>query len=447
MSKDTKLDEFVDDEPSESECGSTQLAVESSRLEAYISIIKGTKPERVVEEPGEGSEPYLVVSTLTGEKRKYTPDTDGPKANPQDTLMIMDGSKSGRVYPGESGVIGSTMAAIRPKDVNSHYLRYFLESNFERLNSATKGSAVPHTDKDLLRSLEFPAYPLSEQRKIAAVLNTVDQAIEKTEEILKQLSNVRESLLQDIFTLGIDDKGNLRSPGNSASNFKKTPLGYIPESWECVTLGEIIDRSGGFIQTGPFGSQLHKEEYVTEGVPVVMPQNIEESKILRDDIAEITSEKANDLTRHRMEPNDVIIARRGDLERAASIGEREVGWLCGTGCLLIRPPEREVNGEWLRMAYQHPQSQHQINSRAVGSTMSNLNQSILESLQIALPPIREQEKIMDIMSNVDKRVSSEKQYSGSLRRLKRGLMQDLFSGTVRTTDTNIDVPEEIAKYG
>src|SRR5699024_469327 len=115
-------------------------------------------------------------------------------------------------------------------------------------------------------------------------------------------------------------------------------------------------------------------------------------KILKEDIAEITSEKADDLDRHKMQPNDVIIARRGDLERAASITDREEGWICGTGCLLIRSPKQEITGKWLQMVYQHPLSQHQINSRAVGSTMSNLNQSILENLQLALPPTEEQEK-------------------------------------------------------
>jgi type I restriction enzyme S subunit len=194
--KDATLDELA--EESENDTISKNTEVSPERLEDYISIIKGTKPDRVENTPSEFSKPYLVVDTLTGEDRKYTPDIDGPEATPKDTLMIMDGSKSGRVYEGESGIIGSTIAAIRPDSIEPTYLRYFLEANFERLNAATKGSAVPHTDKNLLRSLEIRYYPFDEQQKIATVLYTVDQAIQKTEEIISKIETVRSCCVLSI---------------------------------------------------------------------------------------------------------------------------------------------------------------------------------------------------------------------------------------------------------
>ncbi|MFB6185584.1 MAG: restriction endonuclease subunit S, partial [Halobacteriaceae archaeon] len=337
--------------------------------------------------------------------------------------------------------INQDMKAIIPNTerVNPLFLVYSLWDKDPYLKSLGRGTTVDGiTTKDLLLThLGLPS--LEEQRKIASVLYNVDQLIEKTKMIIQQIEYIKRALNQDLFRVGITGEGKLRNPEDNPSEFKKTPLGYIPESWECVRLRSVIERSGGFIQTGPFGTQLHKEEYVDDGIPVVMPQNIENAKIIRDEIAEITPEKAEELARHRMEINDVIIARRGDLKRASSISGREEGWLCGTGCLLIRPPEDEIDGRWLQLAYQHPLSQHQINSRAVGSTMSNLNQSILENLQIALPPVEEQRKIIDIVSDINSRIESERNYSERLNKLKQGLMQDLLSGEVRTHDKGIEL--------
>jgi type I restriction enzyme S subunit len=472
MSDDATLDEFVEAESDFSEPETEDLARKTvcgippqdwtvARLGELVRVVSGNSLPTEYQNGKEGEYPVYKVSDMnaTG-NQKYVSDTSNRLSNsdleeinhtlyPEGTTILPKVgaallTNKRRMLTEPSSFDNNVMGWV-PDEINPEFL-YYVSCMIDMEAVAQKG-AVPSISKAIAKSLKLPSPPLSEQRKIATVLYTVDRAIEKTEEIIEQLHDVRDSLLREIFTLGIDDEGCLRSPEECADDFKKTPLGRIPKSWECVTLGRVIDRSGGFIQTGPFGSQLHKEEYVAEGVPVVMPQNIEESKIIKDEIAEITQEKADDLARHKMEPNDVVIARRGNLERAASISEREEGWLCGTGCLLIRPSETEINGEWLRMAYQHPQSQHQINSRAVGSTMSNLNQSILESLQISLPPISEQERITEKILNIDRKIDYEARYSESLKHLRRGLMQDLLTGTVRTTDTNIQVPDEIAQHG
>ena len=468
MTERPTLNEFVDSEKNSKESdGNSVQEVEESVQEMFgigqiprewdiqplanlAEVIAGNSPPSSTYNEDENGLPFFQGNSEFGH---FHPEADTWCSEPRKIAETDDILISIRAPVGDLNIadqrccIGRGLTALRQKNTSGLYLYYHLAERKSWLSRLATGSTFKSITKGDLQNLDIPRPPLEEQRKIATVLHTVDQAIQKTEEIIEQLYTVRDSLMREIFNFGIGYKGNLRSPEDSAHKFKKTPLGRIPESWECVRLGKIIDRSGGFIQTGPFGSQLHKKEYVEEGIPVVMPQNIEESKILKDEIAKITLEKANDLARHRMEPNDVIIARRGDLERAASISKREEGWLCGTGCLLIRPPESEIYREWLRMAYQHPRSQHQINSRAVGSTMSNLNQSILESLQIALPPVEEQERITEIISNVDTRIGHENTYSSRLQRLKQGLMQDLLSGEVRTTNTNIEVPEEVAKYG
>ncbi len=113
-------------------------------------------------------------------------------------------------------------------------------------------------------------------------------------------------------------------------------IGSVPTSWEQTTLGEACRRGGGNIQTGPFGSQLHASDYVPQGTPSIMPQNIGDNRVIEDGIARITADDARRLSRYLVRTGDIVYSRRGDVEKRALIREKEDGWLCGTGCLRIR---------------------------------------------------------------------------------------------------------------
>ena len=103
-----------------------------------------------------------------------------------------------------------------------------------------------------------------------------------------------------------------------------------------TTLGDLVDSGEGFIQTGPFGSQLHARDYVEEGVPVVMPQQLGNNEISLDGVSRVGEQDRDRLARHVMREGDIVFSRRGDVTRRAYITDREDGWLCGTGCLLLR---------------------------------------------------------------------------------------------------------------
>jgi len=194
-----------------------------------------------------------------------------------------------------------------------------------------------------------------------------------------------------------------------------------------------VTTNGGVIQTGPFGSQLHAHEYVSEGIPVIMPQDIQDDHISDNQVARISLAKAEKLARHRADFNDVIFARRGDLSRCASISIKEVGWICGTGCLLIKSPKRVYDSRWLENVYKHDYSQRQILTRAVGSTMVNLNTKLLSNLVIAQPSYNEQIDIVTRIEMHNMRIAAEESYHAKLKQLKKGLMHDLLTGRVRVT--------------
>lgn len=296
------------------------------------------------------------------------------------------------------------------------------------------GTKMPRTSWKQLSELEVFCPGFLEQSKIAQVLDTLDTAIHETEAIIAKLKAVKQGLLHDLLTHGIDANGELRPPQAEAPHlYKPSPLGWIPKEWEETSLGEIARRSGGILQTGPFGSQLHAHEYVIDGVPVVMPQDMVDGELSTENIARITERKANALSRHRVKPNDLVFSRRGDLSRCVAIGDQHTGWLCGTGCLLARLPRAEINAYWLALVYQQPVIQSQVMGRAVGSTMANLNTSILEAILIGRPAVNEQDEIARRVAGASLRIRAEEQELQKLRLEKSGLMDDLLTGRVRVT--------------
>jgi type I restriction enzyme S subunit len=307
------------------------------------------------------------------------------------------------------------------------YAQRFAEA--QSIGSTVKGIRI----EDYL-AIPVPQAPEAEQPKIAEVLATLNKAIHQTEAIVEKLKQVKQGLLHDLLTRGLDANGELRPSYQEAPElYQESPLGWVPKDWEIVTLGQIASRSSGILQTGPFGSQLHAHEYVADGVPVVMPQDMVDGRLSVQQIARITARKAVALSRHRLVQNDIIFSRRGDLSRCVAIEDEHTGWLCGTGCLLARIPKKEINGFWLALVYQQPGVQSQVLGRAVGSTMANLNTSILAELTISRPIVDEQNEITLRLKAATLRMNRELADLAKLRQQKIGIMDDLLTGRVRVT--------------
>ncbi|MAX35788.1 MAG: hypothetical protein CME33_04370 [Gimesia sp.] len=282
---------------------------------------------------------------------------------------------------------------------------------------------------------------LSRQCKIARILTTLDELIEYTESLIAKYQVIKQGLMHDLFTRGVDEDGHLRSNYEDAPElYKESELGWIPKEWEVSRLGRFLDAIGGYLQTGPFGSQLHAYEYVSDGVAVIMPQDINEGVVGFASIARVTEEKAATMARHRVQANDIVFSRRGDLSRAAAITNTEAGAICGTGCFLLRAPSDGLNSQWLATIYSHEFVQKQVEARAVGSTMPSLNNAVMAGLQIAFPEVEEQAAIVHCIANLDAIIRQCGQHASKLRLQKTGLMQDLLTGvvTVKLDDEEAD---------
>jgi type I restriction enzyme, S subunit len=203
-------------------------------------------------------------------------------------------------------------------------------------------------------------------------------------------------------------------------------LGVVPSGWAVSSLGEACAASGGDIQTGPFGSQLHASDYVENGVPSIMPQNIGDNRISEDGIARITESDALRLQRYRVRRGDIVYSRRGDVERRALIREREDGWLCGTGCLRVRFGDSRIDPRYAAYYLGHPAVRAWIVGHAQGATMPNLNTAILSELPFVIPPISEQRAIGSTLGVLDDRIEINRGMSATLEAMARALFKSWF---------------------
>jgi type I restriction enzyme S subunit len=176
--------------------------------------------------------------------------------------------------------------------------------------------------------------------------------------------------------------------------------------WTVRTLGEVCDEVDGIIQTGPFGSQLHESDYVTDGVPIVMPKNILGGRVSTEDIALISENDAKRLERHAFALGDIVYGRRGDIGRRALVTERERGWLCGTGCLRISLGDTVVDPRYLYYYLGEPSVINLIANQAIGATLPNLNTDILRNVPVRYPLLHIQHRIASILSSYDDLVAN-----------------------------------------
>ena len=182
----------------------------------------------------------------------------------------------------------------------------------------------------------------------------------------------------------------------------------MSSGWRTTTLGELERESNGVIQTGPFGSQLHASDYSDVGTPVVMPTNIRDLRISTHEIARVSREHVERLSRHKLQPGDIVYSRRGDVEKCALVTEIENGWLCGTGCLLVRVGGPTVDARCLAYALALPATRNWISQHAVGATMPNLNTGVLRAVPVYLPPIAEQRSIAATLGTLDDKIESNR---------------------------------------
>ena len=282
-----------------------------------------------------------------------------------------------------------------------------------------------------IRNLQYRDYvgwkvllpPLPEQRKIAAILSSVDDAIAATEAVIEQTRIVKQGLLQDLLTKGI---GHTR--------FKQTPIGEVPEAWEVVRLEELAHQSRNSFVIGPFGSNLVMADYRESGVPVVFVRDVKPSEFNWISDVFISDEKARELSAHDVRPGDVVITKMGAPPGLAALYASDMSnGIVTADIIRIRPDRRRVAPSFLVNALNSSETKVQVRAITGGQTRPKLTLRDYRRVRVPLPSSAEQVSISDMLSTVDTLVRASEQNLVRKAQLKSGLLQDLLTGTVRVT--------------
>jgi type I restriction enzyme S subunit len=304
------------------------------------------------------------------------------------------------------GTCSNFIQILKPNNniCDSYYLFYRLLYNFknnliEKYQQKTTG-IINFILKEYFKEY-IPLPPLPEQRKIAEILETVDNAIEKTEKIIEKYKRIKQGLMQDLLTKGIDENGNIRS--EKTHKFKDSPLGRIPEEWEVVRLGEILKYEQ------PQKYIVKSEEYDEKsGVPVLTAGKtfilgyVDENEGICNDLPVILFDDFTTDSRYINFPFKVK----------------------SSATKILRARDESIDLFYVYNALQ-------LIRLKPGSDHKRFWISEYSKMFIPLPPFSEQKRIAEILSQIDQAIEKEEKYKEKLERLKKGLMEDLLTGKVR----------------
>jgi type I restriction enzyme S subunit len=343
----------------------------------------------------------------------------------------------GEYYP------GNFLRLLRPNSgvINGRYLYYSLDYRYRR------GDTVAvQTNSTNIRNLQYSSYlnldvevpPLPEQRKIASVLYTVDQAIQKTEAIIEQAKRVRRGVEQNLLTRGVLDDGSHRA-GNKTEN-KSSWVGEVPEEWEVYEYGELLQDSSVGIVVKP--SQYYDDSGT---VPILRSKDISRDGVENGEFEYMTEGSNEENSNSKLSEGDVITVRSGDPGLSCVVSSEHDGANCAD--LLISTPGTNLVPGYAAMWINSYAGRRQIDRFQAGLAQKHFNLGALRKLRIALPTVDEQKRIVETESRIAARIAKERQVWNRLMDLKKGLMQDLLTGGVRTADKAIEVLDEVEVHG
>lgn len=439
MSEEVTLDEFVESTDRDSVFGSlpshwgasalddsTLFNSTSSGLEQFSGTktyvpTAGVEGGQIVDDDGE-----ITYENRPSRANLETDEGDVLFAKMKDSVKVI--KSSGEIT---GNIIFSTgfIRVSTNNGVNSEFLKQiFLSNKFnQNKDSLAIGSTQPAIRLSDLSALTVPVPPIQEQRKIATVLHDVDQAIQKSKDIIQEYKKVGSKLSENLVFRGINN-----------DKYKNVRLGpkqvEVPSDWRISSFGDISD--------------------VQQGLQIAKSERFRENN--EDRYQYITVQYLNDPQDHANNwfienPRDTVVCNKEDvlMTRTGNTGEVVTGveGAFHNNFFKIEFDRNMLLRDYLVHYLESKAIQDVLISYAGTTTIPDLNHGEFFNIPVLLPPIDEQKLIAEKAEEMSEIVSVEEEHLNRLQRLKQGLMQDLLSGTVRVTDTNIQVPDEITQHG
>lgn len=404
------------------------------------------------------------------------------------------------MFPGPPGYAIFPDLMIRARtlsDVDPRYVTYFLRAPDTRRYFQEKAQGIagsmPKIDQAAVEALSVAVAPTRERIQIVAeierYLSRLDAATAALEAAQKKLKAYRASVLKaavegrlvpteaslaraekrdyepaDVLLKRIlverrrrweeAELAKLKASGKPPKDDRwkakyeepKAPdtagLPELPEGWCWASCHQIVVE----LQTGPFGSALHKSDYVVGGTPVINPQHLQDCSICPSGRVAVAPETVSRLSAFALKVGDIVLGRRGEMGRCAVVGPKEAGWLLGTGSLACRVAPG-VGTSYFAWAIRSPYSVQWLQGASVGTTMTNLNQEIFLGLPVPMPPEPEQERIVEeierqstLNAHLDQAVAHQ---VARANRLRQAILKWAFEGKLVDQDPNDEPAEKL----
>lgn len=339
-------------------------------------------------------------------------------------LLCIEGGSAGRKIAilDREVCFGNKLCAFNANKIFYKFLFYYLQSNeFKKIFVENRTGIIGGVSIKKLKNIVLPIPPFAEQKRIVAKIEELLPYVERYETAYNKLQQLNKRFPGDLqkSVLQLAIQGRLvpqRPEEGSAEELykqiqaekqklikegkikKEKPLPpitddekpfEIPDSWNWVRFNELMNG----IFTGPFGSMLHKSDYIENGTPLINPANINKGKIIPSNKMMVSNETKERLAKYILKSGMIVMGRRGEMGRCAIITDKENGWLCGTGAFFMIPSSN-VYVKYLKTLFDTAYAKIYLAGNSIGTTMSNLNHSILKNLLIPLPPLAEQKRIV-----------------------------------------------------
>lgn len=380
-------------------------------LKDIATIIAGQSPEsKYYNTNGEGL-PFFQGKTDFGvlypKVRMYC--SKPSKIAEKDDILLSVRAPVGptNLSPGKV-CIGRGLTAIRPgKEVRLKYLLYFFRYYEAQLQRSGTGTTFKAITQNVVKNIEVPVPSIEEQErivfKIEELFSKLDASVAELQTAKGKLKVYRQAVLKAVFK-DVTQKG-------------------------LVEISEIVED----IRIGPFGTMLHKADYIYGGIPVINPQHIKNLSVTPSEKVTVSQEKSTELASYQLKENDVIMGRRGEMGRVAAISKAEAGWICGTGSIFFRL-KPEYDAVFYSQILSSPDTVHYLEDHATGTTMKNLNEDIVK--HIPVPKITKQMQ-KEMVSNLEEKTSMcdsiEQTIDTSLQQaeaLRQSILKQAFEGKI-----------------
>lgn len=337
------------------------------------------------------------------------------------SVGLLKGVPAGKVSP------MYTVFQCNPSQVDREFVFALMKSDQYMRQYPTLGQGSVNRRMSIpfstLATLPVLLPPLPEQRKIAAILGSVDAAIEKTEALIAKLKDLKTAMMQELLTRGL--------PPNVAANYgiqksgrlKDSPIGKIPEEWEVVDCDSVCRSIVVGIVIQP------TQYYAPTGIPLLRSANVREWGVDPAEMVYMAPQFDSRLTKSRLSAGDVVTVRTGYPGTSCVIPP----FLDGANCidLIISRPGPNVTSAYLAMWINSDQGRGQVLRSQGGLAQQHFNVGELKRMSIALPSTAEQTAVCSQVGAAEHRLQSGRRRLEKLHSLKKALMQDLLTGRVR----------------